>query len=173
MNLVNTKTVLYAYSNIESVMEQIDDFVERKALSSMTDYSPCIEQCEKMINYTAQKIALIELKNFADNVILKLNEYEKDCLDYKYFKKHPKEYYIGFDYQSRTYFRRQVKLIQKIAKAFDKVGLTDKWFEKNCLNNNFFKELKKRVIKHEMLFNKNIKKQKSEERVNQAFKISA
>lgn len=173
MNLINTKTVLYAYNNVGAVMEQIDDFVERKAFSSMTDYSPCIEQCEKILNYTAQKIALIELKNFADKVILKLNDYERDCLDYKYFKKKPKEHYIGFDYESRTYFRRQVKLVQKIAKAFERVGLNDDWFEKNCLTNNFFRELKRRVIKQEILSNKNKKVNKDKKPERLALKIPA
>ena len=38
-----------------------------------------------------------------------------------------------------------------------KKKIPDTWFEKNCLNNNFFKELKRRVIKHELLSNKNKK----------------
>ena len=61
-----TRTILYAYANIDAVKNQIDDFVERKALMSMSDFSPCIEQCEKMLEYTAQKVALIELKEFVD-----------------------------------------------------------------------------------------------------------
>ncbi|MBO7149708.1 MAG: hypothetical protein J6V71_02325, partial [Clostridia bacterium] len=93
MNIYYTKTVLYAYANIDAVKEQIDDFVERKALSSMSDYTPCIEQCESILNYTAQKIALIELKEFVEKALSKLSPYELDCLDYKYFKKKPKEYY--------------------------------------------------------------------------------
>ena len=152
-----TRTILYAYANIEEVKEQIDDFVERKALSSMRDFSPCIEQCEKMLEYTAQKVALIELKEFVDRALKKLSSYELDCLEYKYFKRKPKEYFIGFDYESRSYFRKQVRLVKKLGERFEDMGLTDVWFEKNCLNTNFFKELLRRVESYESKCNKNKK----------------
>ncbi len=155
-----TRTILYAYANIDAVKEQIDDFVESKALSSMRDFSPCVEQCEKILDYTAQKVALIELKEFTEKALEKLSPYEMDCLEYKYFKRKPKEYFIGFDYESRSYFRKQVSLIKRLSEYFDGVGLTDNWFEKNCLNTNFFKELLKRVEQYEKESNKNKKKAK-------------
>ncbi len=164
MNIYYTKTVLYAYANIEAVKEQIDDFVERKALSSMSDYTPCIEQCESILNYTAQKVALIELKELVEKVLKKLSEYEMDCLDYKYFKQKPREYYQDFDCQSRGYFRRQVSLIKKIAEFFENVGLTDEWFKKNCLTTNFFKELLKRVeLAEKQNYKNKAKKQKKKQ----------
>ena len=67
-----TRTILYAYANIDAVKEQIDDFVESKALSSMRDFSPCVEQCEKILDYTAQKVALIELKEFTEKALEKV-----------------------------------------------------------------------------------------------------
>jgi len=155
-----TRTILYAYANIDAVKEQIDDFVESKAISSMRDFSPCVEQCEKILDYTAQKVALIELKEFTEKALEKLSPYEMDCLEYKYFKRKPKEYFIGFDYESRAYFRKQVSLIKRLSEYFDGVGLTDNWFEKNCLNTNFFKELLKRVEQYEKESNKNKKKVK-------------
>ncbi len=177
MNIYYTKTVLYAYANIEEVKEQIDDFVERKALSSMSDYSPCIEQCERIINYTAQKIALIELKEFTEKVIKKLSNYELDCLDYKYFKQKPKEYYTDFDCESRGYFRRQVSLVKRISDAFENVGLTDEWFKKNLLTTNFFKELLKRVeLQEKQNYKNKAKKQKQrelEKEKNKVIKLTA
>lgn len=155
MNLNYTKTVLYAYANIEAVKEQIDDFVESKALSSMRDFSPCIEQCEKILNYTTQKIALIELKGFVDKILNKLTSYELDCLDYKYFKQKPKEYYVNFDSESRNYFRKQVSLVKKVSEMLDRVGLTNDWFEKNCLTTSFFLELLKRVQHYDKQCKKN------------------
>ena len=139
MKLIYTKTVLYAYASIETVKEQIDDFVERKALSSISDYSPCIEQCEKIINFTAQKIALIELKQMVESALKKLSAFELDCLDYKYFKQKPKQYFLGFDYESRGYFRKQVLIAKKVSVLFDKVGLTDGWFEKKLLKHKLFR----------------------------------
>ena len=63
MNVIYTKAVLYAYTSIEAVKRQIDDFVERRALASMNDYSPCDEQCEVIIEHMAQKVILTQLKN--------------------------------------------------------------------------------------------------------------
>ena len=164
MNIYYTKTVLYAYANIDAVKDQIDDFVERKALSSMSDYTPCIEQCESILNYTAQKVALIELKEFTKRGLKKLSQYELDCLDYKYFKQKPKEYYKDFDCESRGYFRRQVSIVKKLSDIFEGLGLTDEWFKKNCLCTQFFRELLKRVEMQEKQNYKNkAKKHKKKE----------
>lgn len=173
MKLIYTKTVLYAYANIETVKEQIDDFVERKALSSISDYSPCIEQCEKILNFTAQKIALIELKQMTERALSKLTAFELDCLDYKYFRQKPKEYFVGFDYESRSYFRRQVVIANKLSLLFDRVGLTDEWFEKNCLTTSFFVELLKRVEIYETQSKKNKSKKEKQTQINKTISLSA
>ena len=145
MNLYYAKCALYAYPNIEAVMEQIDDLVERRALASMNDFSPCEEQCEKIITLTNQKDVLIELKLVTDKVLEKMTDYQKDCLDYKYFKQKPKEYFIGFDTVSRGYFRRQNRIVERISLLFEKLGATDKWFEENCLQMDFLRELLRRI----------------------------
>ena len=119
-----------------------------------------------MLEYTAQKVALIELKEFVDRALKKLSDYEIDCLEYKYFKKKPKEYFIGFDYESRGYFRKQVSLIKKLSEYFEGIGLTDAWFEKNCLSTNFFKELLRRVETYEKQNNKNKKKKQQKTKIS-------
>ena len=149
MNVIYTKTALYAYANLEAVADQIDELVEKKALSSINDYSPAIEQCNKILDFTFQKDALFALKIYLNRVIDKLNVSELDCLEYKYFKRKPKEYFIGFDCVSRGYFRKQNKLVKKIALLLDKDGATDEWFNDYCLEMDFFRELLKRVIERE------------------------
>ena len=119
----------------------------------------------------------IRLKEFMDKVVGKLSQYELDSLDYKYFKKKPKEYYIDFDCESRGYFRRQVSLIKKLGSLFDGVGLTDEWFKKNCLNTNFFKDLLKRVENQEKQSYKNkakkLKKKEIGEKKEKIIKMTA
>ncbi len=149
MNLNYTKTLLYAYPHIKAIEEQIDDLVMRKALSSMTDFSPCEEQCEKIIELTEQKKTMIDFYLRMQKVINKTTEYQRDCLDYKYFKQRPKSYYKDFDCTSRGYFRRQVSLVSRIAKFMEKAGLNDKWFEEHCLKISFFYELLRRVVSME------------------------
>lgn len=159
MKIQYAKTALYAYPNIEEVAEQIDELVERKALASMRDCSPALEQCEKIVDFTIQKSILFALKIMVEEVLSKLTLSEMDCLEYKYFKRKPKEYFFGFDAESRGYFRRQIKLAEKISDRLEKVGVTDEWFEQNCLQMDFFNELLKRVIEHEESVKKDSKTQ--------------
>lgn len=160
MNVYYAKSVLYAYPHIEQITEQIDELVERKALSSMTDYSPCEEIANKIIEFTEQKQTFIELHVIVSKALRRLTEDELDCLDYKYFKQKPKEYYKDFDASSRAYFRKQVRVAKKFAKLMENRGATDGWFEKYCMCMDFFKEMYKRVIEHEINSMKNKPKNK-------------
>jgi hypothetical protein len=115
----------------------------------MRDFSPCVEQCEKIINLTEQKKLLIDFKIKGDQVVSKMTSVELDMLDYKYFKQKPKEYYSDFDAKSRSYFRRQISLVKKANALFERQGICNEWFEKNCLKISFFFELLRRVIEGE------------------------
>ena len=173
MNVYYAKCVLYAYPHIEAIIGQIDELVERKALYSMNDFSPCIEIAEKILEFTNQKDVYIALKIAVDKVLKKFTEDELDCFDYKYFKQRPKEDFVGFDAESRNYFRKQVRIAKKFAERLEKVGATDEWFEENCMSMDFFKEMYKRVIEHEKnsLKNKPKKaKQKQREKEVQGIK---
>lgn len=145
MRINYTKAIMYAFYNIEAVKEQIDEIVEKKALASMTDCSPCDEQCEKILNYMAQKVALNELKNKVKLILRGLSSYELDLLDYKYFKQKPKEYFASMDTEGRTYFRKQTNVVNKVASLCEMVGISNEWFEKNFLEMNFFRQILKRV----------------------------
>ena len=160
MNVIYTKAVLYAYSSIETVKKQIDDFIERRALASMNDFSPCDEQCEIIIEHIAQKVILTQLKSKIKAVLLSLKKEELDLLDYKYLKRKPKAYFKDIDTCSRSYYRKQKNLIKKISQRCDKVMLTDDWFEKNCLDINVIKWLVRRVERLEESARRDINKKK-------------
>ena len=149
MNTLYAKTILYSYGCLEEMIEQIDDLVIKKALNSMDNFKPCVVQCEAIINLTEQKDRIIQLKLVCDQILHKFNEQELDCLDYKYFKKKPKEYYTDFDFYSRAYFRKQVRLAKKFAFHLEKAQITDQVFEKNYLEIDFYRELFKRVKSQE------------------------
>ncbi len=155
MNVIFAKTALYAYPNIMAITEQIDELVEKKAVFSMNDFTPAIEQFNKIVDLTEQKKVMFALKLYLDDVIAKLTKDELDCLEYKYFKRKSKKYFENFDFTSRAYFRKQVKIIKKVSKSLELSGATDEWFKKNCLDMDFFKELLKRVIEHEKNSQKN------------------
>ena len=155
MNIIYTKTLLYVYGVADSVIEQLDDLAMRKALTSISDFSPCIEQCEKIINLTNQKNIILEIKENISKILSKLTIYQQDLLDYKYFKKKPKDYYKNFDFSSRAYFRSQVKVVSIVSEKLEKYDINDNWFEENCLDIQFFKEMLNRVKEKELLSNKN------------------
>ena len=149
MNIFYAKTVLYAYPTPEKLIDRIDDLVEKKALDSMYDYSPCIEQCEKIISLTEQKELLIKLKNITETVLDCFNEEECKYFSYKYFKNRPKEFFVGFDTCSRGYFRKQIRLACKFAKALEKNGFSDEIMEKEYWKIDFIKEVYRRVLERE------------------------
>lgn len=155
MNILYAKSVLYAYPNLEAIALQIDELVEKKALGSMTDFSPALEQYQSIINLTEQKTVLFELEILTEKILKKFTEEENDLLDYKYFRKKKKEDFANFDTSSRAYFRKQIKVAEKFAEQLERAGFNDKAFEERCLEIEFFKQLYKRVIEHEIVCNKN------------------
>ncbi len=167
MNLLYAKVALYAYPNLEAVMEQIDELVEKRALSSMHDFSPCETQCEKILDLTEQKNILIELKICLDKIFSKFSLEDLDLLDYKYFKRKPKEYFEFIDTASRQYFRKQISLVKKFSIRLEKQGYDDIKFQKECFKVDFFRELLKRVVELEKLSKKNKpKKEKLKQKTN-------
>ncbi|MBQ9485745.1 MAG: hypothetical protein IJU83_02790 [Clostridia bacterium] len=155
MDLMYAKTVLYAYAHLDALAEQIDELVEKKALSSATDFSPALSQCEKIIGLTRQKTCVLALKLCARTALDKFTQKELDCFDYKYFRTRKKEEYAGFDPASRKYFRLQIKLALKFADRLEKAGYSDDRFKTECLSMSFFREMLARVKERENFNHKN------------------
>lgn len=155
MDKIHAKTLLYAYPSIKELLGQIDELMEKKALASMTDFSPAVEQCEKIIELTEQKKVLIKVYVTLKKVLMKFEGLDKTCIEYKYLRNKPKEYFKDFDFTTRAYFRRQNRIIKTLSTLLDKTEVNEQYFVESCLKINFFRELKKRVIEHEILSNKN------------------
>ena len=155
MNELYAKTLLYAYSHTEGYIKQIDDLVLRRAISSMYDVSSPVTQAERIIEYIEQKKLLIYIVRTIEEVVATFSKYDQDCLDYKYLKRHPKEYYKDFDYSSRSYFRHQNALVEKVSSRLSLVGIDDDFFIKKCLKINFFKALLRQVKERDNLSSKN------------------
>ena len=154
MKELYAKVILYSYPCAESLVEQIDELVEKKALISFRDFSPCEEQCFKILSLTEQKDTILRLKQFVEKALAKFGENDFVLLDYKYFKKLPKEAYAGFDFFERKYFRRQESVLKRFAELMDKYGLTDEVFESEYLSIDFFREMKRREEKRSISYDK-------------------
>lgn len=159
------KVLLYAYPHLEDLSRQIDELVLKRALSSFSNYTCCETQCEMILNMSDQKVRLLALKSRLDEILTRLTDYEIELLEYKYFKRKPKSSFSDFDSTSRQYFRRQLKLTEKISALLNRVGMTEKWFNENYLDIDFMKLLLDRVIEYEN--NGNINKNKNKKRPNE------
>lgn len=154
MNITYTKVLLYAYSNIDDVIEQIDELVEKKGVVSMWDNSPAMEQYLKIIELKEQKGILIELKRRMEIVLKKFTTEEMKYFEYRYFRKRAKDYYEGFDVSSRAYFRKHDILIRRLSLWLDYVDLTDSYFNERLKEIDFFKDLTRIVKENERSYSK-------------------
>lgn len=148
------KVILYFYPCADSLTEQIDEIVERRAVYSMRDFSPCEEQCLKILTLTDRKLLILKLKGFVENLLKKFTKDELLLLDYKYFKQMPVEAYAAVDFSERKYFRRQKSLLKRFATYAENKGLTDEIFERDYLSMDFFRELKRREEKRCIAYDK-------------------
>ncbi len=135
------KTLLYAYPNLLKIIRRIDELVEKRAINSKSVHSDCLVQCEKIISLTSQKGLLYEIKYYLDIVIDKLSREQRDYLEYKYFKKLPKDYFNNVNFQSRNYYRKQQKLLERISECLDWMDKGDEWFETRCKQVSYIKKL--------------------------------
>ena len=145
MNVLYAKTILYAYPDIDEVIVQIDDIVEKKAYLSFQNYSPALGQYEKIVKLTYDKDIITAVKIVCDRALRKFTEEELKFFKYKYFKNMSNREKENFDYSSRTYFRRQKKLTETFALLLEGYGIDDKFFEEQCLEINFFRYLVSRA----------------------------
>lgn len=155
MELLYAKTILYSYANIDAVIEQIDEMVERKAYLSIWDFSPALSQYDAIINLTCKKQILEEVKMLIEKALGFFSDNELKFFEYKYFKRKSKEFFDGFDANSRAYFRGQLSLAKKFARVIERIGINEVYFEKYLLRIDFFKQLLVRVRDHETLSRKN------------------
>ncbi len=163
MKKIYVKTLLYAYPNVRKIIKRIDELVSKKAMSSMTDFTSCQEQCEKIVKLTVQKGILFEITYYIDKILLRFEPEERAYIEYKFFKTKTNEQLEGIDLSSRNYYRRQDKLLEHICNCFDWLNLSDDWFEKECKRVPYVKKLLQSVILHQNTANYGKKKDKSQE----------
>ena len=145
MNALYAKCILYAYPGLEKIIDQTDTLVMKKALASMTDFRPCVSQCESILELTERKQLFIELKLVCDSILKRFTAEEMKCLDYRYFQQKPKEIYDDMDKRSRGYYRKQTKILEVFRSLLEESGMTDEMFEKRYLVNEFLQAVYKRV----------------------------
>ncbi len=146
MNKNYAMTMLYAYPYIDSMVKRLDDKILLRAIGSMTDFSPCEEQCAQIVVLIGHKHDLQYLKEVVEKMVMKFSMEEFDYFDYKYFKIRPKEYYEKKIPLDRRYYRIQDRLLEKFCTMLTALGGSDEWFEDKYLSNKMIRNLHAKVI---------------------------
>ncbi len=145
MNLV-FKTLLYSYPSFDGVLDGIEKLAYFKALTSYADSNKTLKQVDKILQLNNQAARLRLLKHTVNGLIAKLSHEERELLRYKFFRLPPR---AGFDYTSRTYYRKQKKLALKLDAIAKQKGYDDAWFCKNFSDIYFLKAKYERLKRME------------------------
>ena len=138
------KTMLSCYNSIDKVVEQIDNVIKAKVKNSFYSYSSTYSLAEKILALTEVKKDLLELKYITSETLLKLSEYDRTLLCYKYLKVKPSD--ENFDLTSRNYFRKQIKAIEKFNKKLSLFGFDEAWFKTKYLKIAFINGVYNKII---------------------------
>ncbi len=162
------KVLLYVYPHLDALIESMDEHILKKALNSFKDYSPAISQAEKVIDFMMQKQVFLNLKGILDGALQKFSSEDLIYFEYKYFKRKKPEFFVGFDFASRAYFRKQNKLIERFCELLNRAGLTKEWYDENCADINFIREVSKKALQIEQVSFKNKPKKTREQNAKKA-----
>ena len=140
------KTILYAYPNLPTIMDRLEQIIFKRAIRSMDDYTSSLSQCERLIKYATQKATFYQLHHAVKLILSRLEEFKLDYLKYKYFnRKCGFELLLDVELNSRQYFRRQNQIVKEIGKYLEFTGIDDNFFEQKLMKTTYIKRLYNRV----------------------------
>ena len=137
------KTLLYLYPDFNRLTEAIDKKFTRYLAGAKTDTSPAIEQCQKLVALTTAKIAIKDVEEILKETIENFSPTEKIYLQYKYFGK--KDLLDETVFKSKSYFRRQKALADKVRYSLTRAGFTEERFNAELLPLTYVKEIHRRI----------------------------
>lgn len=146
------KTILSSYYRIDEYIEDCEKAVTYRALTSYSTKESTMTQIDKIINLIYAKNRLCDLKSKLNGIFSKFTQDETDCIRYKYYHVKPRE---DFDYTSRNYFRKQLRILKKISLMLEKKKMDEKWFCENYADIYFLKsifERQKRKAEREAIY---------------------
>ena len=121
-----TKIILSSLENFDRVIFAIEEEIDERCLRSYDFRTPSSLFAEEILNLIDRKERLILLKKKVDKVISLLSSEEKDLLYCKYCGILPDK---PFGFSLRTYFRKQVKLFEKLDEYLSFIGISDERFK--------------------------------------------
>lgn len=132
MNTDFVKAILYVYPTMGALADAARTAAENKALLSYRSRFDAMHDLEEVAEEVFLGERLDSLKNLTDRVLSRLSKEECFLLEYRYFRR--KKMLIKFGQElccsERNYFRKQERLLRKIAAQFSLNGVTEEYFLK-------------------------------------------
>ena len=130
--------LLSAYPNLDNVIKVEGENYLRRCLNSAYFMAPTEKVACSILSVYETKEKLIVLKNKLDLLFSRLDDEEKALIFLKYAGVQPKE---KFKFSSRTYFRKQIKLLEKVKEYLGYLNLTEDVFIREYADIPYFKTL--------------------------------
>ncbi len=136
------KVILFAYPYIDDAVAAIDRQIEKRCRLSFYSDKPCLVYADKIAELISDKRYLELLKKAVGKILARLSEEERILIGYKYFKNRPID---GFDYKSRQYFRKQIRVLNKFTEMLSYLKLTEEAFTKYYSKIPYIKSIQIRI----------------------------
>lgn len=130
MNTEYAKAILYVYPVMEALIEASRGAAENKALLSYRSRFDAMHDLEEVAQELFLAERLDDLKQLLDKIFLRLSDEELFLLEYRYFRRKKELARFGEELacSERNYFRKQERLLQKIAAQLSLNGVTEQYF---------------------------------------------
>lgn len=141
------KIILTSYPKLDQVITGYRECISLRCRNSMFFWESPEDICAKIIEKKLILERLVDLKRKLDVLLSRLNDDEKDLIYAKYLEIPPKK---KFSFSKRTYYRKQLKLLQKIKKYLSYLRIDEESFQNDFMCIPFFKLMKEvcEDIKH-------------------------
>lgn len=132
MNTDFVKAILYVYPAMGALADAARTAAENKALLSYRSRFDAMHDLEAVAEEVFLGERLDSLKNLTDRVLTRLSEEERFLLEYRYFRRKKMLARFGQELfcSERNYFRKQERLLRKIAAQLSLNGVTEEYFLK-------------------------------------------
>ncbi|MBD5636766.1 MAG: hypothetical protein HDP28_02950 [Clostridia bacterium] len=130
MNTDFVKAILYVYPTMGALSEAARGAAENKALLSYRSRFNAMHDLEEVAEEIFLAERLDSLKRITENLLARLDKEELFLLEYRYFRRKKMLAKFGEEVpcSERNYFRKQEKLLRKIAAQFSLNGVTEEYF---------------------------------------------
>ncbi len=150
------RVLLYAYPLLETVGKDYEEHIKNKAVLSYGSTTSAEEMAEYLAGEILEMRRLEWLKGKLEEVFAKLNAVEKALLSIRYFgeadklkglrrKSDIENSLSSKGWTERTYFRRQIKLGEKLSALLLLAGLTEEVYLRELAKMEIFTKIQRYV----------------------------